>query len=187
MNDAMANGASGSRDILVVDGNPTSLNVIGRRLSRLGFRTMLCADGPAALDLLQGRRFDVVLLDAKLSGFSGLATLREIRTSQRTADIPVLMMTSRTDSGCAVEALAGGADDHVAKPFDFDVLAARIERLLARSRMIADLRRSNATLDARIADRAMELGELRSLLDQALAERARLTATIRTMEEGRDA
>ena len=171
------------RDILVVDDNPTNLMVIGRRLSRLGYCTMLCSDGPAALDLLHSRRFDLVLLDMKLRGVSGLSTLREIRATPRTADIPVLMMTARSDTGGAVAALADGADDHVAKPFDFDVLAARIDRLLARARTISELRRTNATLDARITDRAMELGEMRSLLDEALADRARLAASLSAMEQ----
>jgi DNA-binding response OmpR family regulator len=168
--------------VLVVDDNPTSQTVIGRRLTRLGFRTMLCGDGLAALDLLQGRPFDVVLLDMQLRGLSGLATLREIRSVQRTADIPVLMMTSRHDAAGAVTALAEGADDLVAKPFDFDLLAARLNRLLDRVGVIDDLRRTNATLDARIADRAMQLGEMRMLLDEALADRARLAAAMRSMQ-----
>ncbi|SNS56389.1 Response regulator receiver domain-containing protein [Sphingomonas laterariae] len=185
MVDDMGEMVRNGRDVLVVDDNPTSLNVIGRRLRRLGFRTMLCSDGPSALDLLHSRAFDIMLIDAQLHGLSGLATLREIRAAPRTADMPVLMMTARSDIGAAVDALAAGADDHVTKPFDFDVLAARLLRLLDRAKRMNELRRTNAALDARIADRAMELGELRNLLDEALADRARLSAMVRSLESAR--
>ncbi|MFK5088422.1 PleD family two-component system response regulator, partial [Klebsiella pneumoniae] len=82
----------------------------------------------------------------------------DIRGSRETADLPVILITGRSDPQAVVEALAAGADDHIAKPFDFSVLAARIDRVVERARRIAALKRSNATLDARIAARAMELG-----------------------------
>ena len=115
-----------ARDVLVIDDSPTSLHVIGRRLGRMGYRTMLCEDGGGAIDLLHGRRFDLILIDTLKSGLSGLATLREIRRLVFAADTPVIMMTARSDSAAAIEALAQGADDHIAKPFDFAVLGARI-------------------------------------------------------------
>jgi len=170
------------RDILVVDDSRTNLQVIGRRLTRMGYRTMLCESGASALAQMHGRRFDVVILDMVMPDMSGITTLQEIRRTAAIAETPVMMMTARSDIGAAIEALAAGADDHVAKPFDFDVLGARIERLLARARAFEDLRRANAELDARIASRAMELGELKAQLAEGLAERIRLTASLRSLE-----
>jgi DNA-binding response OmpR family regulator len=133
--------------------------------------------------LLSGRGFDLVLLDHVMPGMSGIQVLSEIRGAQETADLPVIMITGRSDAGAAIEALAAGADDHVAKPFAFEVLAARIDRLLERARRIADLKRSNLTLDARIAQRAIELGETRNELAETRADRARLIASLQSLND----
>ena len=111
-----------------------------------------------------------------MPGMNGIQVLAELRSRTETSDLPVIVVTARDDAAAAVEALAAGADDHLAKPFDFDVLVARIERTLARGRRIADLKRSNAALDARIAARAMELGEARAELADVRADRQRLAA-----------
>jgi CheY-like chemotaxis protein len=164
------------RTILVVDDSRTNLNAIGERLTSLGYLTALVDNGGEALDLITARGFDLVLLDMVMPGMNGIQVLAELRSRTETSDLPVIVVTARGDPEAAVEALAAGADDHLAKPFEFDVLVARIERTLARGRRIADLKRSNASLDARIAARAMELGEARAELADARADRQRLTA-----------
>lgn len=171
------------RTILAVDDSRAGLEVIGRRLAHLGYLTALSDNGAEALDLIAARGFDLVLLDMVMPGMSGIHVLREIRGSRDTADLPVIMLTARSDPAAAVEALAAGADDHVAKPFAFEVLTARIERVLARARRIADLKRSNATLDARIAARAMELGEAKAELAASRADRQRLIASIQALND----
>ncbi len=169
--------------ILAVDDSRTNLGVIGRRLAQLGYLTALSDNGAEALDLIAARGFDLVLLDMVMPRLSGIHVLREIRGSRDTLDLPVIMLTGRSDPAAAVEALAAGADDHVAKPFDFDVLAARIARVLARSRRIAELKRSNAALDARIAARAIELGETRTELAATRADRQRLVASLQSLND----
>lgn len=156
-------------DLIIVDDSRTNLAVMGRRLTRMGFGVALIDNGMAALDLIQARRFDLMVLDMVMPNMSGMAVLRDIRESPVTADLPVLMITARSDPGAAVEALRAGADDHVVKPFDFDILGARIERLLDRAREVEALKRANAALDARIAHRAIEIGELRIALADAQA------------------
>ena len=169
--------------ILAVDANRTNLSVIGRRLAHFGYLTALSDNGREALALIAGRGFDVVLLDMTLPDMTGMRVLQEIRSSMATADLPVIMLTGRSDPAAAVQALAGGADDHVAKPFDFDVLAARIERVLSRSRRIIELKRANQALDARIATRAVELGEMKSELAETRADRVRLIASIQALND----
>lgn len=169
--------------ILVVDDSRTNLTVLGRRLGHLGYLTVLSDNGGEALDLIAARGFDLVLLDMVMPRLSGVQVLREIRGSHDTADLPVIMLTGRSDPAAAVEALAAGADDHVAKPFDFDVLAARIARTLLRARRIAELKRSNASLDARIAARAVELGETKTQLAATRADRQRLVASIQALND----
>lgn len=167
-----------TRTILVVDDSRTSLHVIGGRLGAMGYMVVLADSGREALDLLSGRGFDLVLLDMVMPGMSGLEALAEIRTTPDTADLPVIMITALNDAHGAVAALAAGADDHLAKPFDFVVLQARIERTLQRAGRIAELKRTVAALDARIAARAIELGEARSELAVTRADCARLQGSV---------
>lgn len=169
--------------ILVVDDSRTNLTVLGRRLGHLGYLTVLSDNGAEALDLIAARGFDLVLLDMVMPRLAGVQVLRELRSNRDTIDLPVIMLTGRSDPAAAVEALAAGADDHVAKPFDFDVLAARIARTLARARRIAELKRSNANLDARIATRAVELGEAKTQLAATRADRQRLVASIQALSD----
>jgi DNA-binding response OmpR family regulator len=171
------------RSILAVDDNWTNLKVLGRRLADLGYLPVLSDNGAEALDLIAARGFDLLLLDMTMPRLSGVHVLKEIRSSRETADLPVIMVTGRSDPAAAVEALAAGADDHVAKPYAFEVLAARIDRVLSRARRIAELKRSNAALDARIAARAMELGEARTALAVTRAEHQRLVLSIQALND----
>ena len=171
----------GVRTVLVVDDSRTNLNIIGARVGKAGYLVVLCDNGREAIDLIAGRGFDLVLLDMMMPGMSGIEVLAELRAGPRTADLPVIMITARSDSGAAVEALAAGADDYVAKPFDFDVLIARIERTLARAARVAELKRAVAALDARVAARAIELGEARTELAVTRADRARLVSSIQSL------
>lgn len=166
------------REILVVDDSRTTREMIARRLGRLGYAVSCADDGIDALAVLEGRSFDLVLLDMVMPGLSGVRTLREMRGSLRHADVPVMMMSARLDPAAAIEALEAGADDHIAKPFDYPVLAARIKRQLRRAAMIGSLRKANASLDTRAADRASELGTLRGQLAAAQAERTRMAESL---------
>lgn len=177
----MTEPAKSVRTILVVDDSRTNLNVIGKRLTQMGYLTALADNGGEAIDLISARGFDLVLLDLVMPGMTGLQVLAELRGRPETIDLPVIVITARGDPETAVQALAAGADDHVAKPFDFDVLGARIERTLERARRLTDLKRSNAALDARIAARAMELGEARAELADVRADRQRLIASLQVL------
>jgi DNA-binding response OmpR family regulator len=171
------------RTILAVDDSRTNLNVLAHRLGHLGYLVVLSDRGAEALDLISARGFDLVLLDMMMPEISGIHVLTEIRGALDTADLPVIMITGRSDPGAAVEALAAGADDYVAKPFAFEVLAARIERTLERATRLEALKRANLALDARIAARAMELGEVRSELATTRADRVRLIASIQALHD----
>jgi len=155
--------------LIVVDDSRTALAVMGKRLTAMNYQVVTVESGLEALDLVQARRFDLMLLDLTMPNMSGLEVLAELRGHIVTRDLPVLMITGRSDSAAAIAALAAGADDHVVKPFDFDLLGARIARLLDRAARMDALRRSNAALDARVAQRAAELENARARLMAAEA------------------
>jgi two-component system phosphate regulon response regulator PhoB len=102
-------------------------------LEKQGFRVEEASDGQEALTRIAETRPDLVLLDWMLPQMSGLEVCRQIRRRQATRDLPVIMVTARTDDQDAVRGLNTGADDYIAKPFSMDALLARIRALLRRS------------------------------------------------------
>lgn len=168
------------RTVLAAGSCRTSLNEIAQRLGNLGYLVVLGDSACQVLDLVSARGFDLVLIDALVPETGAMHMLNEIRGSHDTADLPVILLSERD---CAVEAFAAGADDWLAKPAAFDVLAARIERSLARAVRIEELKRSNLALDARIAARAIELGEAQTELAAARADRIRLLGAIAELND----
>src|SRR5438445_10611657 len=96
-----------------------------------GSTVIEAASGEEALEAFARRPADVVLIDLMLPGIDGFEVCRSIR---RTSDVPIVMVTARTDTHDVVAGLEAGADDYVTKPFVPKELAARIRALLRRAR-----------------------------------------------------
>ena len=169
--------------LLVVDEDATALDVLGRRMSHMGHDVTLADSGLAATNMLHAQRFDLLLIEMAMPTLSGVQTLKKMRGSGLLGSASVIMVAGRSDSGAVVEALNAGADDYMAKPFDFEVLDARIRHVIARANQLGMLTRHNESLDARIARRAVELGEARADLEEMQAERARLVASVQALNE----
>ena len=114
--------------ILVVEDEAPLLTLLRYNLERQGFRVEEAADGQEALLRVSEGRPDLVLLD-----LSGLEVCRQLRRRPATRDLPIIMVTARTEDQDAVRALDTGADDYIAKPFTVEALLARIRALLRRS------------------------------------------------------
>jgi len=168
------------RTVLAAGSCRASLNEIAQRLGNLGYLVVLSDSACQALELVSARGFDLVLIDALTPESGAMHMLNEIRGSRDTADLPVILLSAQDR---AVEAFAAGADDWLAKPASFEVLAARIERTLDRAGRIEELKRSNLALDARIAARAIELGEAQAELAAARIDRTRLLGSIRNLND----
>ncbi|WP_437693720.1 adenylate/guanylate cyclase domain-containing protein [Sorangium sp. So ce176] len=120
--------------ILVVDDSRGNRDVLCRVLQNNGFRAIAAEDGPRALGLAARERFDAVLLDVNMPGISGLGVLSALRQSRSQAELPVIMVTTRGASEDVVESLRLGANDHVTKPIDFDILLGRLDTQLTLKR-----------------------------------------------------
>jgi len=116
--------AERERTILVVDDEAAQRRLLGGFLQSLGFRVTEAASAEEALGALRQEAADMVLLDVRLPGMSGIEALAEIR--RITADLPVLLITAYADLRQAVAAVKSGADDYLAKPIDLDELEAAI-------------------------------------------------------------
>jgi two-component system phosphate regulon response regulator PhoB len=119
--------------ILVVEDEAPLLTLLRYNLEKQGFRVEEAADGQEALLRVAETRPDLILLDWMLPALSGLEVCRQIRRRPATRDLPIIMVTARTEDQDAVRALDTGADDYIAKPFAMEALLARIRALLRRS------------------------------------------------------
>jgi DNA-binding response OmpR family regulator len=153
--------------ILVVEPNRAYLGVLAHRLSEAGFRVTTADSGASAIAELYRFPIDLVLAELNMPRMSGAELARAVRGEVQWNDIPVLLITGKSKPADAVRAYEAGADDVILKPFHFEVLAARIERRIDRARSVKQLRDDNAALDARVIERAIQIGELRDELRAA--------------------
>ncbi len=130
---AEALSGMGKPTILVVEDEAPLLTLLRYNLEKQGFRVEEAADGQEALVRVAEARPDLILLDWMLPALSGLEVCRQIRRRPATRDLPIIMVTARTEDQDAVRALDTGADDYIAKPFAMESLLARIRALLRRS------------------------------------------------------
>jgi two-component system phosphate regulon response regulator PhoB len=119
--------------ILVVEDEAPLLTLVRYNLEKQGFRVEEAADGQEALLRLAESRPDLVLLDWMLPSLSGIEVCRQLRRRPATRDLPIIMLTARTEDQDQIRALDTGADDYVTKPFAMEGLVARIRALLRRS------------------------------------------------------
>jgi DNA-binding response OmpR family regulator len=153
--------------ILVVEPNRTNLGVMTRRLSEAGYRVTAADSGASAVAELYRFPIDLVLAELNMPRMSGAELARAIRGEAQWNDIPLMLITGKSKPADAVRAYEAGADDVILKPFHFEVLVARTQRRIERARSLQQLKEDNAALDARVVERAMQIGELRDQLREA--------------------
>jgi len=117
--------------LLLVEDEASLALTLSDRLRAEGYDVEVCGDGESALELLDERPVDLVILDLMLPGIDGLEVCRELR--HRGLQLPVLMLTARSETVDKVVGLKLGADDYLTKPFEMAELLARLEALLRRT------------------------------------------------------
>ncbi len=121
--------------VLVIEDDPTVGNFVKRGLEEQRWRVQLTADGEEGERLAGSETYDVVILDMRLPGKSGLEVLESLRA--KGFEKPVLVLTAQDAVDAKVKTLRAGADDYVTKPFAFEELLARVEALARRPRAMA--------------------------------------------------
>ena len=122
--------------ILLVEDSERLCRAVGTGLRKAGFAVDIASDGQEGLHLAQCGDYDVIVLDLMLPKLDGLSLLRRLRAGGK--DTHVLILTARDAVEDRVKGLRAGADDYLAKPFDFDELLARIEALVRRRYGVKD-------------------------------------------------
>ncbi|MDF2548881.1 MAG: response regulator transcription factor [Anaerosolibacter sp.] len=119
-----------SKSILVVEDEKKILEVIQAYLKNEGFDVLIAEDGENALEIINREQVHLVILDLMLPKISGEDVCRKIRTM---SDIPIIMLTARSEEDDKIEGLAIGADDYMTKPFSPRELIGRVRALIRRS------------------------------------------------------
>jgi DNA-binding response OmpR family regulator len=120
--------------ILIIEDEKDIVRMLEYNLRKEGFRTLSARDGESGLDTAKREHPDLLLLDVMLPGIDGLEICKSIKNYKKTANIPIIMLTARSQEADKVVGLELGADDYVTKPFSPRELVARVKALLRRAR-----------------------------------------------------
>jgi CheY-like chemotaxis protein len=118
--------------ILAVDDQPDTLTMIVRALEQEQYIVSQATNGPAALQMIDERMPDLVVLDYKMTGMDGMAVVKSLRAKPETHTLPVLMLTAMTDEPSTRAGFEAGVTDYVTKPFSVPQLTARVRACLTR-------------------------------------------------------
>jgi len=118
--------------ILTVDDSASIRRTIKIALTAEAFEVTEAADGAEGLRHAQARKFDLIITDVNMPVMDGLTMIREMRKNPAHAGVPILFLTTESDSGMKAEAKAAGATGWVTKPFDPDNLIKVVKRILAK-------------------------------------------------------
>ena len=123
-----------SRVVLVAEDDRDIRELVTAKLSGAGFRVIAVADGIAALNVIREQLPDIALLDVMMPGSSGLDVVGKLRTDERTAAVPVILLSAKSQDFDVETGLAAGASDYIIKPFSPRELLERVEAVLRRTR-----------------------------------------------------
>lgn len=125
--------------ILVVDDEPSIVDVLTRFLTREGYAVVTAANGREALERVQQEQPDLILLDVTMPELDGFSVCRALKEDERTALIPITMLTGLDDREHRTRGIEAGADDFLTKPFEQSILRARIRSQLRLKRLTDQL------------------------------------------------
>ena len=142
----MATQATNKPTILVVDDNPTNLQVLLESLKRTGFKILVARTGESAIQQAEYGKPDLILLDVMMPGIDGFETCRRFKTLDAFKEIPIIFMTALTDTTDKLKGFQAGGVDYVTKPLQHEEVLARVVTHLTIRRLQQELRQQHALL-----------------------------------------
>ncbi|MFE9648659.1 response regulator transcription factor [Streptomyces sp. NPDC006365] len=118
--------------VLIADDDADIRDLVAFKLVQSGHQVTAVEDGMAALRVVREQPLDLLLLDIRMPGMSGLDVCREVRAADETASLPVILITARSQEGDVELGFAAGADDYIIKPFSPRELSSRVTAMLTR-------------------------------------------------------
>jgi len=132
--------------VLVVDDNQQNLELLQAYLEDIECQTLAAFDGPKALELVDKKRPDLVLLDVMMPKMSGFEVCRRIKNNPKTSDIPIIMVTALNEFGDIERGIDSGTDDFISKPVNKLELLTRVKTMLKLKHLTDTLERTLAYL-----------------------------------------
>jgi len=165
--------------ILVAEDDDLTLELLGKVLGKEGYEVVCVADGREAIEQLRTTTFDLVVTDIQMARVSGLELLDVV--TEKAPETPVVLVTAYADPGAAMDAIAKGAADYLAKPVDVVALRTTVARALERRRLAAD----NRSLRTEITGRKVLVGASPAMLElyKQIAHVAPTNATVQITGE----
>ncbi|MDX2471189.1 MAG: diguanylate cyclase [SAR324 cluster bacterium] len=134
--------------ILAIDDTPENLMLLGAIAKNLDWQMTFATSGPEALEFVEHKIPDLILLDIMMPIMDGFEVLKRLKASEKTKDIPVIFITAKTDPITIVKVFEQGAQDHIPKPFNKTELVARVEGHLREKALKTELNLKVALLEA---------------------------------------
>jgi len=170
---------AGKPRLLIVDDVSDNRAILLRRFERRGFEVVEADGGAKALELIHTQPFDIVLLDVMMPEIDGMGVLRRVRETFSPAQLPIIMVTAKSQSEDVVGALEMQANDYLTKPVDFPIALARVNVQLERKRANDALAEAKSMLEQRVEQRTSELVEINRKLEGEIKQRQRSEAETR--------
>jgi two-component system phosphate regulon response regulator PhoB len=120
------------KTVLIVEDEEDIQQLVGFNLIKAGFHVEYADSGEQALDKIQEQHPDLILLDLMLPGMDGMEVCKILRSENKTAEIPIIMLTAKGEETDIVDGLEVGADDYITKPFSPKILISRAKAVLRR-------------------------------------------------------
>ncbi len=119
--------------IVIADDDPTIITLVKMRLSMAQYDVVATNDAVAAVAMVRARDPVAVILDVQMPGGGGLSALLKLKADARTSKVPVMMLTGERNAEIVLQAMDGGADDYMIKPFHPDALLERVSRMVSKA------------------------------------------------------
>ncbi len=152
--------------ILIVDDNPTNLEVLSDTLTAAGFEVGVALDGETALEQIEYYDADLIILDVMMPGIDGFETCKRLKANPATSAIPVIFATALSDPDNKVTGLSLGAVDYITKPFQHEEVLARVKIHLKLSHLDKNLKEQNSLLQQEVEQRRVAEDLLKQLNDE---------------------
>lgn len=156
--------------ILIVDDNPTNVDILQARLTVHGYDILTASDGEQAVSIARERQPDLILLDVMMPKMDGIEVCRHLKGDPSLPFMPIILVTAKSDSKDVVAGLEAGAEEYLTKPVDQQALVARVKSMLkikdlhdTTQEQAAQLSQWNRTLEERVKEQLAELERMSQL------------------------
>ncbi len=154
--------------ILIVDDNLANIELLKRILGIKGYEVMVALNGEAALKLVSDIKPNLILLDVMMPGIDGYDTCKELKSNDKTKDIPVIFITAKTEPADIVKGFAVGGVDYVTKPLQIEELLARVDTHIQLRQAMNELSFANAMMEGMVQEKYLNASDVSNELKKEI-------------------